>query len=51
MRFIYSLAGSVAFAFSIILASFNALGLIGFFEATGSWQDDPLSELPILFTD
>lgn len=45
MRFIYSLAGSVAFAFSIILASFNALGLIGFFEATGSWQDDPLSEL------
>lgn len=45
MRFIYSFVGSVAFAFSIILASFNVLGLAVFFDATGSWQDDPLSEL------
>lgn len=45
MRVIYSLAGSVTFAFSIILALFNVLGLVAFFDATGSWQDDPLSEL------
>ncbi|WP_416295871.1 hypothetical protein ACM7Q1_03970 [Paenibacillus illinoisensis] len=45
MKFIYSLVGSVAFAFSIILASFNVLGLAGFYYATSSWQDDPLSEL------
>ena len=45
MKLIYSLAGSVTFAFSIILASFNVLGLAGFYDATSSWQDDPLSEL------
>ncbi|PAD29562.1 hypothetical protein [Paenibacillus sp. 7523-1] len=45
MKMIYSLVGSVTFAFSIILASFNVLGLEAIFEATGSWQDDPLSEL------
>lgn len=45
MKIIYSLVGSITLALAFILAAFNLLGLTVFLEATGSWQDNPLSEL------